>query len=90
MQGAPGWETELHDPILAVPFQLCTLKSQGYMQIYMGALTPLFNNYDVSSVDCPIGNWHAYPVKKAFRYSRLQPGCHLPNSPWAVIIEFSK
>ncbi len=24
--------------------------------------------------------------KKAFRYSRPQPGCHLPNSPWAGII----
>jgi hypothetical protein len=28
-----------------------------------------------------------YTVKKAFRYSRPQPGCHLPNSPWAGIIE---
>ncbi len=27
-----------------------------------------------------------YTVKKAFRYSRPQPGCHLPNSPWAGII----
>jgi len=26
------------------------------------------------------------PVKKAFRYSRPQPGRHLPNSPWAGII----
>jgi hypothetical protein len=24
-------------------------------------------------------------IKKAFRCSRPQPGCHLPNSPWAVI-----
>jgi hypothetical protein len=24
--------------------------------------------------------------KKAFRYSRPQPGCHLPNSPWAGIM----
>jgi hypothetical protein len=27
-----------------------------------------------------------YTVKKAFRYSRPQPGCHLPNSPWAGIM----
>ncbi len=25
-------------------------------------------------------------VKKAFRLARLQPGCHLPNCPWAGII----
>ncbi len=24
--------------------------------------------------------------KKAFRYSRPQPGCHIPNSPWAGIM----
>jgi hypothetical protein len=24
--------------------------------------------------------------KKAFRFSRPQPGCHLPNSPWAGIM----
>jgi hypothetical protein len=24
------------------------------MQIHMGALTPMFNNYDVSSVDFPV------------------------------------
>ncbi len=24
--------------------------------------------------------------KKAFQYSRPQPGCHLPNSPWAGIM----
>ena len=24
-----------------------------------------------------------YTVEKAFRHSRPQPGCHLPNSPWA-------
>jgi hypothetical protein len=29
---------------------------------------------------------HMYTVKKAFRYSRHQPGCHLPNSPWAGIV----
>jgi hypothetical protein len=27
-----------------------------------------------------------YTVKKAFRYFRPQPGCHLPNSPLAGII----
>jgi hypothetical protein len=27
-----------------------------------------------------------YTVKKAFRYSRPQRGCHLPNSPCAGII----
>jgi hypothetical protein len=27
-----------------------------------------------------------YTVKKAFRHSRPQPGCHLPNSPWAGIM----
>jgi hypothetical protein len=27
-----------------------------------------------------------YTVKKAFRYSRPQPACHLPNFPQAVII----
>ncbi len=27
--------------------------------------------------------YQAYTLKKAFRYSRPQPGCHLPNSPWA-------
>ncbi len=26
-----------------------------------------------------------YTVKKAFRYSCPQPGCHLPDSPWAGI-----
>ncbi len=28
----------------------------------------------------------SYTVKKAFRYSRPQPGCHLPNSPYAGIM----
>jgi hypothetical protein len=27
-----------------------------------------------------------FTVKKAFQYSRPQPGCHLPNSPWAGIM----
>jgi hypothetical protein len=27
-----------------------------------------------------------YTVKKGFRFSRPQPGCHLPNSPWPGII----
>jgi hypothetical protein len=26
-----------------------------------------------------------YTIRKAFRYSRPQPGYHLPNSPWAEI-----
>ncbi len=26
--------------------------------------------------------------KKGQRFSRPQPGCHLPNSPWAGIIKF--
>ncbi len=30
--------------------------------------------------------WKACTVKKAFRYSRPQPGCHLPKSPWAAIM----
>jgi hypothetical protein len=25
--------------------------------------------------------------KKGYRFSRLQPGCHLPNSPWRGIIK---
>jgi hypothetical protein len=28
-----------------------------------------------------------YTVKKGSRVSRLQPGCHSPNSPWAGIIQ---
>jgi hypothetical protein len=28
----------------------------------------------------------SYTVKKAFRYSRPQPGCHLPNYPWAGVV----
>jgi hypothetical protein len=28
----------------------------------------------------------SYTVKKAFRYSRPQPGCHVPNSPWVGIM----
>jgi hypothetical protein len=28
-----------------------------------------------------------YTVKKGFPYSRLQPGCHLPNSPLPGIIK---
>jgi hypothetical protein len=28
-----------------------------------------------------------YTVKKGSRVSRLQPGCHLPNSHWAGIIQ---
>ncbi len=28
----------------------------------------------------------SYTVKKAFRYSRPQPGCQKPNSPWTGII----
>ncbi len=28
-----------------------------------------------------------YTVKKSSRVSRLQPGCHKPNSPWAGIIQ---
>ncbi len=27
-----------------------------------------------------------YTVKKGYRFSRPQPGCHLPNSLWAEII----
>jgi hypothetical protein len=26
-----------------------------------------------------------YTVKKSYRFSRLQPGCHYPNSPWPGI-----
>ncbi len=32
-------------------------------------------------------NW-LYTVKKGLRFSRPQPGCHLPNSPWAGVIKF--
>ncbi len=32
-------------------------------------------------------NMYEYTVKKGQRHSRPQPGCHLPNSPWAVIIK---
>jgi hypothetical protein len=28
-----------------------------------------------------------YTVKKGFRFSRLQPGCHEPNSLWPEIIQ---
>ncbi len=28
-----------------------------------------------------------YAVDKDYRHSRPQPGCHLPNSPWAGIIK---
>jgi hypothetical protein len=33
------------------------------------------------------GKWEGrgHTVKKAFRYSRPQPGCHLPKTPWAGI-----
>jgi hypothetical protein len=31
-----------------------------------------------------------YTVKKAFRFSRPQPGCHLPISPWAGIMNYSR
>jgi hypothetical protein len=27
-------------------------------------------------------------VNKGYRFSRSQPGCHLPNSPWPVTITF--
>ncbi len=52
------------------------------------------NRYEVSLAG---DNFNVRPVvvyckmfihrKKAFQYSRPQPGCHLPNSPWAVIME---
>jgi hypothetical protein len=29
----------------------------------------------------------AYTVKKDYPFSRLQPDCHLPNSPWLGIIK---
>ncbi len=29
-----------------------------------------------------------YTVKKGYRFSRPQPGCHQPNSPWPGIIKF--
>jgi hypothetical protein len=29
-----------------------------------------------------------YTVKKGLRFSRPQPGCHLPNSSWPRIIQF--
>jgi hypothetical protein len=28
-----------------------------------------------------------YTVKKGLRFSRPQPGCHFPNSPWPGIIK---
>jgi hypothetical protein len=28
-----------------------------------------------------------YTVKKGLRFSRPQPGCHLPNSPWPGMIK---
>ncbi len=31
-----------------------------------------------------------YTVKKGFRYSRTQPGCHLPDSLWAGIMTLYK
>ncbi len=30
----------------------------------------------------------SYTVKKGKRFSRPQPGCHLPNSPWPGIIKY--
>ncbi len=35
---------------------------------------------------CIINNFIVYSVKKAFRYSRTQPGSRLPNFPWAGIM----
>ncbi len=29
----------------------------------------------------------SYTVKKCYRFSRPQPGCHKPNSPWPGIIK---
>jgi hypothetical protein len=28
-----------------------------------------------------------YTVKKVYRFSRPQPGCRLPNSPWPGIVK---
>jgi hypothetical protein len=30
-----------------------------------------------------------YTVKKGYRHSRPQPGCHLPDSPWAGIVKLN-
>ena len=36
-----------------------------------------------------VKKYSIYTVKKTFRYSRPQPGCHLPTSPWAGIMTSS-
>jgi len=37
-------------------------------------------------VPCQVPNKSCYSVKKGSQVSRLQPGFHKPNSPWAGII----
>ncbi len=34
-----------------------------------------------------VGGMNIHTVKKDYQYSRPQPGCHLPNSPWPGIIK---
>jgi hypothetical protein len=39
-----------------------------------------------SKLSCALDTYLSIHRKKAFRYSRPQPGSHLPNSPWAGIM----
>ncbi len=52
-----------------------------------GVNTLFLNIKEGVSMSCNnSGAFDLYTIKKAFRYSRSQPGCHLPNSPWAGIM----
>ncbi len=49
---------------------------------------PISSSVGLNIVQLPVYLFSTnYTVKKAFRYSRPQPGCHLPNSPWSRIIK---
>jgi hypothetical protein len=51
-------------------------EKEGIFILFFSKSIPIILNRDYSTIH----------RKKAFQYSRPKPGCHLPNSPWAGII----
>jgi hypothetical protein len=81
------WGSELH--LLSCkwtfPIFLGTGKSLTFFTVYCTSRPSTSSNLCKNSDFLGCLNRVLYTVKKGYRHSRPQPGCHLPNSPWAGI-----
>jgi hypothetical protein len=80
-------------PLLLPPVSSEICDSVDAMNRYLLQSMSAMIRYGLQSMDAMIrlrlpsmDAMKTYTVKKAFRYSRPQPGCHLPRSSYAGII----